>query len=119
MKLDDELKAKIDSYTYKELLRGWRDAVISDPRFRGQVGDYWKERMAYMRQVEQLIEDYGPEAERLIRDAYAWLHERATTVWHLEYFDYEEVVRDLLNQAHFIRRSNVVDIHVRASKAIG
>lgn len=49
MKLTQENKKIIDSLNYEELLRRWRFAPIGDPWFSGETGNYWKERMSYLK----------------------------------------------------------------------
>lgn len=49
MKLTEHNKAKIDAMPYEELLRAWRFAPSGDPRFEGETGQYWKDRMARLR----------------------------------------------------------------------
>ena len=41
VKITDEQKAKVDAMTYQQLLAGWRNAPVGDPRFQGERGDYW------------------------------------------------------------------------------
>ncbi len=47
--LTDEKKKYIDSLPYPELLERWRYAPCGNEWFRGEVGDYWKERMEELR----------------------------------------------------------------------
>ena len=49
MDLSKENKAIIDGKTYYELLEGWRFSAVGDAWFTGDTGQYWKERMAIMR----------------------------------------------------------------------
>ena len=49
MELTAEVKGKIDSMSYEELLRKWRFAPIGDPMFQGESGCYFDRRMADMR----------------------------------------------------------------------
>lgn len=49
MELTDSIKAQIDSYSYEELLRQWRNAPIGSQVFSGESGKYWSERMAQLR----------------------------------------------------------------------
>ncbi len=49
MELTDELKAKIDSYSVYTLLQKVRFAPIGDPLMCGEVGDYWMNRLATLR----------------------------------------------------------------------
>lgn len=49
MDMTPELKAKIDAYTYFELLEAWRFAPSGDRRFQGESGIYWGERMKELR----------------------------------------------------------------------
>ena len=47
--MDDEMKARIDSMTYEQLLSKWRFAPVGDPMFQGETGDYVSERMKKLR----------------------------------------------------------------------
>jgi hypothetical protein len=49
MNLTPELKTKIDSKSYHELLSRWRFAPNGDTMFEGESGDYWGKRMAELR----------------------------------------------------------------------
>jgi len=49
MELTAEVKKDIDSRTYKELLAKWRFASAGEQIFQGESGEYYKERMAYLR----------------------------------------------------------------------
>lgn len=49
MQLTPEQKAKIDAMDYEDLLRQWRFARPGDPRFLGDSGRYWSERMKDLR----------------------------------------------------------------------
>lgn len=49
MKLTDANKKHIDSLSYFELLKKWRNAPIGDPWFQDDTGDYWAQRMAVLR----------------------------------------------------------------------
>lgn len=49
MDLTDENKAAIDALDYLQLLYAWRLAPIGDPRFQGETGKYWGERMKQLR----------------------------------------------------------------------
>lgn len=49
MDLTPERKAIIDNYSYEQLLSRWRFAPIGDPWFQGETGDYWGDRMAFLR----------------------------------------------------------------------
>lgn len=44
-----EEKAKIDSMTLYDLLLAWRNAPVGDPRFQGEHGQYWAQRMSQLR----------------------------------------------------------------------
>lgn len=47
---EDEMKAWIDSASYDELLRKWRFSPAGDPFFCGEVGSYYRQRMAEKRE---------------------------------------------------------------------
>jgi len=49
MELTPEIKAKIDSLSYVELLRVWRRTGIGNPWFEGRSGEYWASRMQELR----------------------------------------------------------------------
>lgn len=49
MDLTEENKATIDAKSHYELLERWRFAPSGDEWFQGATGQYWKERMALMR----------------------------------------------------------------------
>ena len=49
MKLTEELKKKIDSWTYEQLLSKWRFAPIGDSLFQPDSGDYIAKRMRELR----------------------------------------------------------------------
>lgn len=49
MDLTDDVKARIDSMTYVQLLGKWRCAPIGDPMFQGESGKYFEERMSKLR----------------------------------------------------------------------
>lgn len=49
MDLTPERKAIIDNYSYEQLLSRWRFAPTGDPWFQGETGDYWGDRMAFLR----------------------------------------------------------------------
>jgi len=49
MDLTPERKAIIDNYSYEQLLRRWRFAPTGDPWFQGETGDYWGNRMTFLR----------------------------------------------------------------------
>ena len=45
MYIDPVLKAWIKSSNYATLLKRWNSASVSDPIFRGAVGDYYQKTM--------------------------------------------------------------------------
>lgn len=47
--LTKELKEKIDSKSYKELLYDWRFTPVGDPIFQGESGGYISDRMKELR----------------------------------------------------------------------
>jgi hypothetical protein len=47
--MDELIKKEIDAMSYEELLRRWRHAPIGSAIFQGEVGEYYAERMSYMR----------------------------------------------------------------------
>lgn len=49
MELTDKNKKCIDRHDYEELLRKWRLALVGDPWFQGETGDYWAQRMGELR----------------------------------------------------------------------
>lgn len=49
MDMTDELKAKIDAKSYRELLEQWRNAPLGAEPFQGESGEYWGKRMAELR----------------------------------------------------------------------
>lgn len=49
MKLTAENQQHIDSLTYEQLLRQWRNAPVGDPWFQGETGEYWGKRMSEKR----------------------------------------------------------------------
>jgi hypothetical protein len=52
MELTPANKQEIDDMSYGTLLVGWRFAKIGDPRFQGEHGEYWAERMAELRKAD-------------------------------------------------------------------
>jgi len=51
MDLTSKNKASIDKMDYESLLYRWRNAPVGDPWFQGETGDYWKQRMTELRNV--------------------------------------------------------------------
>jgi hypothetical protein len=49
MKLTEENKRKIDSFSYAQLLGHWRFAKIGDSWFEGETLAYWMDRMKALR----------------------------------------------------------------------
>ena len=49
MKLKPENKAHIDGLGYEELLSHWRFAPSDDLWFQDETGEYWRQRMAELR----------------------------------------------------------------------
>ena len=49
MELTEELKAEIDSNTYRQLLSRWRFAPVGDTMFQCESGEYWSKRMAELK----------------------------------------------------------------------
>jgi hypothetical protein len=49
MKLNQKNKEHIDSLSYEQLLSHWRFAPAGDPWFEGETGNYWSERMKFLR----------------------------------------------------------------------
>jgi hypothetical protein len=49
MDLTPKNKEHIDSLGYEQLLSHWRFAPVGDPWFKGETGDYWKQRMSELR----------------------------------------------------------------------
>ena len=49
MKITKELKAKIDSKSYEELLRAWRMTPIGDSLFQDESGEYLVKRMSKLK----------------------------------------------------------------------
>ena len=47
--LTPENKAHIDSLSYEQLLRKWRQTRAGDPWFQGETGEYWARRMTEFR----------------------------------------------------------------------
>jgi hypothetical protein len=47
--LTPELKAKIDSKSYQDLLYDWRFTPVGDTTFQGESGEYFSKRMAELR----------------------------------------------------------------------
>lgn len=47
--MTQEQKAWIDNASYTTLLERWRFAPAGDPLFQGQTGEYYKQRMAELR----------------------------------------------------------------------
>jgi hypothetical protein len=47
--LTKENKTHIDSLSYVALLSRWRFAPVGDPWFQGETADYWRDRMAALR----------------------------------------------------------------------
>ena len=45
MKTLDEIKNEIDQMSHYELCRVWRFAKIGDPRFQGEAGDYFAQKL--------------------------------------------------------------------------
>lgn len=45
----DEMKTWIDKATYQELLSKWRFALPGSLWFQGELGEYYKKRMAEVR----------------------------------------------------------------------
>lgn len=65
MKLTDELKIKIDSMSYTELLAKWRFAPIGDRLFQDESGAYFSDRMFALR-------DAKPEAAVAASKSIGW-----------------------------------------------
>lgn len=57
MDMTAELKAKIDKLDYFSLLEEWRYAPAGTPIFQGESGNYWRERMEYLRSLPGGIEN--------------------------------------------------------------
>ena len=49
MELTKEMKDKIDSLSYLDLLSSWRFAALGDERFQGETGEYWGKRMSELK----------------------------------------------------------------------
>jgi hypothetical protein len=49
MELTEETKLMIDGMSYEQLLSRWRFGQIGDPIFTGEVGAYYSDRMAKIR----------------------------------------------------------------------
>ena len=52
MSLSPKVKADIDSKSHFELLRERRVSPIGDPRFQGDSGKYWGERVEALRAAD-------------------------------------------------------------------
>jgi len=63
MDLTEENKAHIDSMSYEDLLRRWRNAPAGDPWFQGETGKYWGERMKELRSADP--EDHVAASKRI------------------------------------------------------
>lgn len=50
MDLTTKNKAAIDAMSYGDLLREWRFAPSGNTWFQGETGEYWKKRMAELRE---------------------------------------------------------------------
>lgn len=64
MKLTKSNKAYIDNMSYTQLLHRWRFALIGDPWFQDETGEYWGKRMQEMRQKQG--NDIHVKASKLI-----------------------------------------------------
>ena len=51
MKMTEQEKREIDAMSYEDLLRACRFASAGDPRFQGDRGEYWAERMRQLREA--------------------------------------------------------------------
>ncbi len=49
MDLTPKNKAYIDGLSYEALLGTWRIAPVGNKWFQGETGDYWRNRMAELR----------------------------------------------------------------------
>ncbi|MCI4438027.1 MAG: hypothetical protein JHC33_14570 [Ignisphaera sp.] len=52
MDLTPELKQKIDNMNIYDLLSKWRFALVGDPIFQGESGEYWSKRMHELREQD-------------------------------------------------------------------
>ena len=50
MKLTPRTKEYIDSLSYEQLYNAWMLSPYDDDWFKGETGDYWRERMDVMYQ---------------------------------------------------------------------
>ena len=50
MELSNENKTYIDSLDYESLLHRWRKSPAGDPWFQGETGNYWSQRMGFLRE---------------------------------------------------------------------
>lgn len=53
MDLTPEVKSRIDSMSYTELLSKWRFAPVGDPLFQGESGEYFASRLGAMRHEDE------------------------------------------------------------------
>ncbi len=65
MNLTTELKAQIDKFDYFSLLERWRYAPAGDPIFQGESGNYWRNRMEYLKSQPGGIENAIAASKRL------------------------------------------------------
>lgn len=57
MNLTTELKAQINKLDYFSLLERWRYTPAGDPIFQGESGNYWRDRMEYLKSQPGGIEN--------------------------------------------------------------
>lgn len=65
MDMTAQLKDKIDKLDYFGLLKEWRHAPVGTPIFQGESGNYWWERMEYLRSLPGGIENAVAASKRL------------------------------------------------------
>lgn len=49
MQLTEDVKEQINALNYFSLLERWRYAPVGDPMFQGESGNYWWDRMEYLK----------------------------------------------------------------------
>ena len=62
----EQMKQWIDTASYEELFRKWRFAPSGDPFFQGEIGNYYAEVMAKMR------DEVGQDEHVRISKAIGW-----------------------------------------------
>lgn len=54
--MNERIKQWIDNASYESLLTRWRFALIGDPMFQGEIGDYYSKVMAEKRKTADHVQ---------------------------------------------------------------